>query len=96
MEFLYKYTWGPASFPYEIREQYGVLPYDEYRDRVVGWLGAADPAHPPRAVALPARERSYLQDGYRTGLAGKVALEDEAGRPCDLPDSNCLLVFEKG
>ena len=25
MEFLYTYTWGPQSFPYEVREQYGVL-----------------------------------------------------------------------
>ena len=30
MEFLYTYTWGPASFPYEVRELYGILPYDDY------------------------------------------------------------------
>jgi len=95
-EFLFKYTWGAASFPYEIREQYCLLPYEEYRDSVLEWLAAADPGHPPRAVPIPAAERSYLQDGYRTGLAGKVAIEDDRGRPCELPDANALWVYEKG
>lgn len=93
MEFLYKLTWGPASFPYEVREQYGVLPYEEYRDLVLDAL--ADPRHPPRWVPLPARERSYLQPGYRTGLEGKVELFDERDAPCELPDSNAIWVYEK-
>src|SRR5439155_9544984 len=29
MAFLYTYTWGPASFPYEVRELYGILTYDD-------------------------------------------------------------------
>lgn len=93
MEFLYKYTWGPASFPYEIREQYGVLPYDEYRRQILDWL--QDENHPPRAISLAPADASYLQPGYVQGLAGKVELLDEQGRPAALPDSNCLLVFEK-
>jgi SAM-dependent methyltransferase len=93
MEFLYTYTWGPASFPYEVREQYGVLPYDEYRDRIVSWL--TEKGEPPRWIALPPHERSYLQPGYERNLAGKVRLFDESGAPVRLPDSNCLLVFEK-
>ena len=93
MEFLYKYTWGPESFPYEIREQYGVRPYDEYRSLILEWL--ADEEHPPRAIPLPAAIASYLQPGYEKGLAGKVELYDENGRPVGLPDSNCLIVIEK-
>lgn len=95
MEFLYTYTWGAESFPYEVREQYGVLPYEAYRDAVLGWLSEVDAAHPPRWIELPAEERSYLQPGYEAGLAGKVALYDADGRATRLPDSNCLLVFEK-
>lgn len=95
MEFLYTYTWGPASFPYEIREQYGILTYREYEERLLAWL-SQDPAHPPRIVELPEAQKSYLQDGYRTGLAPRVALFDGDGNRVELPDSNALLVVEKG
>ncbi len=94
MEFLYTYTWGPESFPYEVREQYGVLPYDEYRAQILAWLSDED--DPPTCVPLPKGQASYLQDGYRRGLAGKVALFDGDGAAVALPDSNGLLVFEKG
>lgn len=90
MEFLYTYTWGPESFPYEVREQYGILPYEAYLDRVRAWLGPS-----ARAVPLPAETASYLQPGYETGLSGRVELLDEARRPTRLPDSNCLIVVEK-
>ena len=89
MEFLYKYTWGPESFPYEIREQYGVLPYDEYREKILGWLPNA------RWVELPAAQASYLQPGYKEHLDAKVEVYDSGNRRCELPDSNALLVFEK-
>lgn len=90
MAFMYTYNWGPASFPYEVREQYGVLPYDEYRDAILGWLGSD-----ARVVPLPPAERSYLQPGYVEGLRGKIDLFDATGTPCRLPDSNALWVFEK-
>ncbi len=92
MEFLYTYTWGPASFPYEVREQYGVLPYDTYVDAIVYWLGGPTQA---RVVELPLLHRSYLQPGYQLGLAGKIELLDGEGQPVALPDSNCLIVIEK-
>lgn len=92
MEFLYTYTWGPASFPYEVREQYGVLPYDAYAASLLAWCGG--PGH-ARLVDIPAAHRSYLQPGYQAGLAGKVELTDEHDRPVPLPDSNCLLVVER-
>ncbi len=90
MEFLYTYTWGPASFPYEVRELYGLMTYDAYVAAILGWLGDA-----ARAVPLPRELASYLQPGYRDHLAGKIEVTDEADRPAELPDSNCLIVIEK-
>ncbi len=89
MEFLYTYTWGPASFPYEVRELYGVLPYADYVARIVAWCG------PARVIDIPVELRTYLQPGYRDNLAGKIALTDEHDRPVELPDSNCLIVIER-
>ncbi len=91
MEFLYCYTWGPASFPYEVREQYGVLPYEEYCDSIRAWLCSPQ----AKIVDLPGDIRSYLQEGYKTALADKVIYKDVAGDTVDLPDSNCLIVVEK-
>jgi SAM-dependent methyltransferase len=90
MEFLYTYTWGPASFPYEVRELYGIMRYDEYVSALVEWTGNA------RVVEIPSDLRRYLQPGYRDKLAGKIELTDEHDRPVELPDSNCLIVLEKG
>lgn len=92
MEFLYTYTWGPASFPYEVRELYGILPYDDYVHAIIDWVGGASAA---KALDIPAHLRSYLQPGYRDNLAGKIELTDEHDTPAELPDSNCLIVIEK-
>jgi hypothetical protein len=92
MEFLYTYTWGPASFPYEVRELYGILPYDDYVASIVDWVGGAQLA---KVIDIPAHLRSYLQPGYRDNLAGKIELTDENDRAAELPDSNCLIVVEK-
>jgi SAM-dependent methyltransferase len=90
MEFLYTYTWGPASFPYEIRELYGILTYDAYVAAVLCWCGAG-----AAVVELPTALRSYLQPGYRDNLASKIELTDEYDLATELPDSNCLIVIEK-
>jgi hypothetical protein len=90
MEFLYTYTWGPASFPYEVRELYGILQYDDYVAHLIEWCGGPAAA---RVVENPLR--SYLQDGYRAALEGKIELTDERDRPVPLPDSNCLIVIER-
>lgn len=92
MEFLYTYTWGPASFPYEVRELYGILPYADYASAIVDWVGGASAA---KIVDIPAHLRSYLQPGYRDNLAGKIELTDEHDLPVELPDSNCLIVVER-
>jgi SAM-dependent methyltransferase len=88
MEFLYTYTWGPASFPYEVRELYGILTYDAYVAQLLDWCG-------PSARVVDNPLRSYLQPGYRDNLAGRIALTDEHDRPVELPDSNCLIVVER-
>ncbi|HUP19873.1 MAG TPA: methyltransferase domain-containing protein [Gemmatimonadota bacterium] len=93
MEFLYTFVWGPESFPYEVREQYGVLPYDEYRDRIAAWLAEVAPV---RILPLDPADRSYLQPGYARRLSELVRLMDLAGREVPLPDSNALWVFERG
>ncbi len=97
MEFLYCYTWGPSSFPYEVREQYGVLEYEEYVERILDWLSEEDKSlrTKVRRVEIPGGKQSYLQPGYKTGLASKVILLDENLSSVELPDSNCLMVFEK-
>ena len=92
MEFLYTYTWGPASFPYEVRELYGILPYDDYVAALVDWVGGTNVA---KIVDIPAQLRSYLQPGYRDNLANKIELTDDHDRPATLPDSNCLIVIER-
>ena len=92
MEFLYTYTWGPASFPYEVRELYGLMRYDEYVATLVDWVGGAAAA---TVVDIPPELRSYLQPGYRDHLAGKIELTDEHDQPVELPDSNCLIVLER-
>ncbi len=92
MEFLYTYTWGPESFPYEVREQYGIMTYADYQQNLLLWL--ADSTHPPALVPLPDDLQSYLQPGYQKGLADQALLYDAHDQPVSLPDSNCLLVIE--
>jgi SAM-dependent methyltransferase len=92
MEFLYTYTWGPASFPYEVRELYGIMTYSDYVAALVDWCGGEACC---RVVELPAELRSYLQPGYRDGLADKIELTDEHDHAVELPDSNCLMVIER-
>lgn len=92
MEFLYTYTWGPASFPYEVRELYGILPYDDYVASLVEWVGGPSVA---KVVDIPAQLRSYLQPGYRDNLANKIELTDDHDHAVELPDSNCLIVIER-
>ena len=91
MEFLYTYTWGPASFPYEVRELYGILPYDDY----VARSSMGRRCEVASVVEIPPTCAATLQPGYRDNLAGKIELTDEHDVPVELPDSNCLIVIER-
>ena len=90
MEFMYTYTWGPESFPYEVREQYGIMTYTDYCKSIQSWLG--DKA---RLVEIPADEALVLQPGYVTALKDKVKLCDIHHQPVSFPPSNAIIVIEK-
>ena len=90
MEFMYTYTWGPESFPYEVREQYGVMTYSDYCQSILSWLGEK-----ARIVELPDTEALVLQPGYVTALKDKVRLTDVTGNPAPFPPSNAIIVIEK-
>ena len=90
MEFMYTYTWGPDSFPYEVREQYGVMTYQDYCESILSWLG--DRA---KLIELPESEALVLQPGYVTALKDKVRISDVMGNPLPYPPSNAIIVVEK-
>ena len=90
MEFMYTYTWGPESFPYEVREQYGVMTYPDYCKSVLSWLG-----NRARLVEIPANDALVLQPGYITALKDKVRLTDIDDNPVPFPPSNAMIVVEK-
>ncbi len=90
MEFMYTYTWGAESFPYEVREQYGIMTYSDYCHHLEMWLG-------PTAHIVPVlpEEASYLQPGYVDALKDKLKLMDENGNEVRYPASNAIIVIEK-
>ncbi|OGR48632.1 MAG: hypothetical protein A2X37_06040 [Elusimicrobia bacterium GWA2_66_18] len=47
-------------------------------------------------VPIEPRWRSYLQEGYVRNLKDKAALYFEEGRPAPFPDSNMIIVMERG
>jgi SAM-dependent methyltransferase len=89
MEFMYKLSWGPASFPYEVREQYGVFTQQEYID-------VAHEAARELGVSMKLElERAYLQEGYKKALQDAVGLDHLDGTPAPWPPSKMLLVFTR-
>lgn len=93
-EFLTTFTWGAASFPYEIREQRGVLPRDAW---VALLLRAAEAAgvH-AREVPVPADLASYLQPGYAEHVDPHVTIFDGDGTTtCRMPDVQGVIVAER-
>ncbi|HTJ85586.1 MAG TPA: methyltransferase [Polyangiaceae bacterium] len=95
-EFLTTFTWGPDSFPYEIREQRAVLPRDAYVERALEACKTRIPDSTPREVAVPPDLASYLQPGYPEHLAGHVRIFDASGaREVPMPDVNGVWVIER-
>ena len=90
MEFMYTYTWGPESFPYEVREQYGVMTYTDYCNAILSWLG-----NRAQLIKIPEPEALVLQPGYVTALKDKVRITDVLGNPLPYPPSNAIIVIEK-
>ena len=86
MEFLYTYTWGEASYAYEVQEQFGYFTPSGYRRFIMSTLG--DQAE----IIL---FRHYLQPGYEEHLSPKIDFLSLDDTPSRLPDSTCLIVIEK-
>jgi SAM-dependent methyltransferase len=78
-EFLTTYTWGPDSFPYEVREQRAVLPRGEYVARMIAACKSADPEATAREVPVEADLQQYLQPGYPEHITPHVRILDGAG-----------------
>ncbi len=96
-EFLTTFTWGPDSFPYEIREQRAVLPRAEYVAKLLEACTRADPEHPARELEVAEDLRSYLQPGYPAHISPHARIFDAAGeRELPMPDVNGVWVIEKG
>jgi hypothetical protein len=96
-EFLTTYTWGPDSFPYEIREQRAVMSRADWVRELVAACTAADPERPAKEVPVPDGLASYLQPGYPEHLRAHVRLFDESGtKEVPMPDVTGVWVIEKG
>lgn len=96
-EFLTTFTWGPDSFPYEIREQRAVLPRSEYVAKLLEACQAADPEHVAREVTVPADLASYLQADYPKHILPHLSIFDGSGaREVPMSDVNGVWVIEKG
>lgn len=83
-EFLFTYTWGPESFPYEVLEQFGYMTLQQYKDFIINDLGGK---------IVKAEE--FLEPGYIEHLQDKFVLKNSKGEKISLPNSNLFLVIEK-
>lgn len=82
-EFLYTYTWGPESYPHEVKERFGFFSL-EVLTKELESLGM-------RIL----KAESVLEKGYEENLSPLVRLEDpETGKEIGFPPSNCFVVAE--
>ncbi len=96
-EFLTTYTWGPDSFPYEVREQRAVLPRAEYVARLLTACKNADPEATAREVPVDPDLAEYLQPGYPANILPHVRILDGTGeREVPMDPVNGVWVIEKG
>jgi hypothetical protein len=100
MEFLFHLSWcfrngryKPDSFPYEVREQYGVLTRDGYLQLLS--LAAQERGIDIAETSVPVQDRSYLQPGYEKNLRPHAELFELDGTPAPYPDDKMLLVVER-
>lgn len=95
-EFLTTYTWGPDSFPYEIREQRAVLPRAAYVECLLAACRAAEPGRSAVEVAVPPDLATYLQPGYPENIRPHLKIYDASGNTeVPMPDVNGVWVIQK-
>ncbi len=87
-ELVSHYSWS-QSFNEEIAEKYGYLPVKEYTDFV---MNAIKESGSDTAVV---EQKTYLQEGYREHIEGRLDLQDVDGRAIPLPDFTGIIVIEK-
>lgn len=83
-EFLFTYTWGAESFPFEVEEQFGYMTLNEYKDFIKDDL---------RGNIVRAEE--FLEPGYTEHLSGKYELYEGNEHIESLPNSNLFIVIQK-
>lgn len=83
MQCLYTITWGAASYPREVREQYGYFTEDVYKivleSKGFNILNCS----------------SFTELGYYYHLGRVIEYMDENNQPIDLPKSTIFIVAEK-
>lgn len=87
VDLLYTITWGPESFPFEVKEQLGYY-------TCADWDNLIEELHDFYAVEKLHFER-YLQQGYIDHLESKVSLTTLDDRALGFPYSNMILVLRK-
>lgn len=87
-ELVSHYSWS-QSFNEEIAEKYGYLPVKEYTDFVLKALEETG------STCKVIEQKTYLQDGYREHIEGRLDLLDIDGNPISLPDFTGIIVIEK-
>jgi SAM-dependent methyltransferase len=95
-EFLTTFTWGPDSFPYEIREQRAVLPRARYVEVLLAACRTGDPEFGAIEIPVPIDLASYLQPGYPQHILPHVRVyAGDGATEVPLPDVNGVWVIEK-
>jgi len=93
-EYLTTVTWGPAAFPYEVREQRAIATRSEMLERLLAACrktGAEAKEHD-----VPADLASYLQPGYPEHIKPHVRIFDATGKTeVEMPDVTGVWVIEK-
>lgn len=87
-EILAHFSWS-QSFDEEIKEKYAYLPVKQYAEFIQDALEKA-------SVSSNVVEAStYMQEGYREHIEGRLDLTDQEGQPVELPDFTGIVVIQK-
>ncbi len=82
------YSWS-KSFNEEVKEKYGYYPIDQYVSFIQN--SGSEAAAQSKVI----KSLTYMQEGYRERIAGRLDLEDDMGNPKPLPNFTGIVVIEK-
>lgn len=93
-EYLTTVTWGPAAFPYEVREQRALATRGDMLERLL--VACRKTGAEAAEIEVPAGLASYLQPGYPEHIKPHVRIFDADGRKeVVMPDVTAVWVIEK-